>query len=99
MLSQIWRKSAQAPPRVEIAAQFDSTRKNSPSSDTVRVVSTPMIVRQTDVIRHLVAQQKDHEDQTETLHESMRRVTAKMEDTAAEICLQLRLRAEYSWQY
>ena len=51
-----------------------------------------MIVRQEDVIRQLVAQQKDHEDQTEALHESMR-------DATAEICLQLRLRAEHSWRY
>ena len=47
-----------------------------------------MIVRQEDVIRQLVAQQKDHEAQTEALRESMREVTAKMEDPTAEICLQ-----------
>ena len=47
-----------------------------------------MIVRQEDVIRQLVVQQKDHEAQTEALHGSMRDVTAKMEDATAEICLQ-----------
>lgn len=39
---------------------------------------TPLIVRQEDIIRQLVAQQKDHEAQTEALHESMREVTAKV---------------------
>ena len=37
MLSQIWRKSAQAPPGVELAAQFDSTLENSPSRDIARI--------------------------------------------------------------
>ena len=49
---------------------------------------TLMIVRQENVIRQLVAQQKDHEDHTETLHESMGEVTAKMEGATAEICPQ-----------
>ena len=47
-----------------------------------------MIVRQENVTRQLVVQQKDHEAQTEALHESMHEVTAKMEDANAETCLQ-----------
>ena len=38
MLSQFGRKSAQAPPGVELTVQFDPTRETSPGSDTVRVV-------------------------------------------------------------
>ena len=33
MLSQFWRMSVQAPPGVELAARFDSTRENAPGSD------------------------------------------------------------------
>uniref|UniRef100_A0A7S0ZP22 Uncharacterized protein n=1 Tax=Noctiluca scintillans TaxID=2966 RepID=A0A7S0ZP22_NOCSC len=39
---------------------------------------TPIIMKQEDAIRQLMAQQKDHEAQAEALHESMREVTAKV---------------------
>ena len=46
-----------------------------------------------------VAQQKDHEAQTEALHESMREVMAKIDGCdGGDLPTALRLRAEHSWR-